>query len=476
MPLLPSKVFLTGMPGVGKTTCIQNAVAVLKGNQDDSSVHLAGFYTRECRGDNGQRIGFDIVEYSSTSTRTVPLARVGSTKPTVGKYSVLVDNVQKHMVGALQQRQREPGTTAKPTLAVLDEVGKMELLCPEFFPAVWDHLNTADDDTVVTLGTLPLPKRPIRQVERILARKDVLVLLVTQANRNQLTRDLREYVKLRLLDRPACDDANQVIIAKMMSYQFQKSNDSGNGNNSNKYAATRTLHPDNSQNSGGDRATKSVHDSTASKQQSASNKTDHHYPTAQPCGPLVSTNRQPKVLLLGDTASPMPTETPILAYSERSMWTVLAQVVHHDCHDGSSPGKYVLLRQATLAYGIAIWDVLANVHEKKNNHNNNHKSITRGQPQSRETLNDIPAFLKQYPSIETICFIGAKAHKSFQKYYRKGRSNSATTTTTKFTLSPERTLDLVILPSSSERNHMPLEEKVAQWKAVLERCGCGGIK
>ncbi|XP_017532718.1 cancer-related nucleoside-triphosphatase isoform X3 [Manis javanica] len=52
-------VFLTGPPGVGKTTLIQKASEVLK----SSGIPVDGFYTEEVR-QGGRRIGFDVVTLS----------------------------------------------------------------------------------------------------------------------------------------------------------------------------------------------------------------------------------------------------------------------------------------------------------------------------------------------------------------------------------------------------------------------------
>nr|KAF6279957.1 nucleoside-triphosphatase, cancer-related [Myotis myotis] len=62
-------VFLTGPPGVGKTTLIQKASEVLK----SSGVPVDGFYTQEVR-QGGRRIGFDVVTLSGLRG---PLSRVG---------------------------------------------------------------------------------------------------------------------------------------------------------------------------------------------------------------------------------------------------------------------------------------------------------------------------------------------------------------------------------------------------------------
>ncbi|KAF6274700.1 nucleoside-triphosphatase, cancer-related [Rhinolophus ferrumequinum] len=63
-------VFLTGSPGVGKTTLIQKASEVLK----SSGMPVDGFYTEEVR-QGGRRIGFDVVTLSGLRG---PLSRVGS--------------------------------------------------------------------------------------------------------------------------------------------------------------------------------------------------------------------------------------------------------------------------------------------------------------------------------------------------------------------------------------------------------------
>ncbi|XP_073735145.1 cancer-related nucleoside-triphosphatase isoform X2 [Callorhinus ursinus] len=79
-------VFLTGPPGVGKTTLIQKASEVLK----SSGVPVDGFYTEEVR-QGGRRIGFDVVTLSGM--RGV-LSRIGSEPPPgkreyrVGQYVV----------------------------------------------------------------------------------------------------------------------------------------------------------------------------------------------------------------------------------------------------------------------------------------------------------------------------------------------------------------------------------------------------
>ena len=74
------KFFLTGLPGCGKTTLVERVIERL-GDQ-----RLGGFYTRELRGTNGRRIGFEAIGLRSGRTN---LAHVHSnSKIRVGRYGV----------------------------------------------------------------------------------------------------------------------------------------------------------------------------------------------------------------------------------------------------------------------------------------------------------------------------------------------------------------------------------------------------
>ncbi|XP_077024468.1 cancer-related nucleoside-triphosphatase isoform X4 [Tamandua tetradactyla] len=143
-------VFLTGPPGIGKTTLIQKASEVLK----SSGMPVDGFYTEEVR-QGGRRIGFDVVTLSGTRG---PLSRADSSR-------------------GLGQR-----------VCVIDEIGKMELFSQAFIQAVRQTLSTPG---IVILGTIPVPKgKPLTLVEEIRSRNDVKVFNVTKENRNNLLQDI----------------------------------------------------------------------------------------------------------------------------------------------------------------------------------------------------------------------------------------------------------------------------------------------
>ncbi|XP_040611237.1 cancer-related nucleoside-triphosphatase isoform X3 [Mesocricetus auratus] len=98
-------VFLTGPPGVGKTTLIQKASEVLQ----SSGVPVDGFYTQEVR-QGGRRIGFDVVTLSGARG---PLSRVGSQHPPgkpecrVGQYVVDLASFEQLALPVLRNVTKE---------------------------------------------------------------------------------------------------------------------------------------------------------------------------------------------------------------------------------------------------------------------------------------------------------------------------------------------------------------------------------
>ncbi|KAM7049975.1 cancer-related nucleoside-triphosphatase isoform 1-T1 [Molossus nigricans] len=176
-------VFLTGPPGIGKTTLIQKASEVLK----SSGVPVDGFYTEEVR-QGGRRIGFDVVTLSGLRG---PLSRVGSgpapgkQECRVGQYVVDLTSFEQLALPVLNAgSSRGPGQR----VCVIDEIGKMELFSQPFVQAVRQTLATPG---TVVLGTIPVPKgKPLALVEEIRTRADVRVFSVTRDNRNHLLPDI----------------------------------------------------------------------------------------------------------------------------------------------------------------------------------------------------------------------------------------------------------------------------------------------
>jgi nucleoside-triphosphatase THEP1 len=157
-------LLLTGQPGTGKTALIKEALARTK-------VKGGGFYTEEIR-TGGIRQGFRIVALDG---QEAILAHVGISSPyRVSKYRVDTDALDRVGVSALHQALKESD------LIVIDEIGKMELLSPEFREAVTQVLDSGKK----VLGTIMLNRHPF--ADEIKRHHEVEVLLVTRDNRPQV--------------------------------------------------------------------------------------------------------------------------------------------------------------------------------------------------------------------------------------------------------------------------------------------------
>ncbi len=118
-------MFVTGAPGVGKTTLMQR----IHDHYKNKGFRVDGMVTREVRkGD--ERIGFKITDLSSGVEGW--LARVGDgVGPRIGKYSVVSEELEKIGVSALKEAMEGPGG-----LVLVDEIGPMEMTSRPFRDAL----------------------------------------------------------------------------------------------------------------------------------------------------------------------------------------------------------------------------------------------------------------------------------------------------------------------------------------------------
>jgi len=152
---------LTGQPGTGKTALIKEALARTK-------LKGGGFYTQEIR-TRGIRQGFRIITLDG---QEAILAHVGiSSSYQVSKYQVDTDTLDRVGVSAVRR------ATQGFDLIVIDEIGKMELLSPQFKEAVTQAINSGKK----VLGTIMLNPHPF--ADEIKRRPEVKTLLVTRDNR-----------------------------------------------------------------------------------------------------------------------------------------------------------------------------------------------------------------------------------------------------------------------------------------------------
>ena len=171
-------VFLTGAPGIGKTTIIRSVL-------DTLDVEAGGFYTSEMRED-GSRVGFAIVGLNGE--RGV-LAHIDLDSPyRVNRYGVNRDDLERVGIGALEE------ATGRAQLIVMDEIGRMELCSEAFRIAV---LRALDSPTPV-LGTIQ--DRSNEFLDSVRARDDVEIHRVNSGNRDCLVPFLKDRLEELLRD------------------------------------------------------------------------------------------------------------------------------------------------------------------------------------------------------------------------------------------------------------------------------------
>jgi nucleoside-triphosphatase len=162
MEAATKNLLLTGPPSSGKTTAVLRLVERL------ADLCVAGFYTQELR-EQGIRVGFEAIGISTG--RHARLAHVRSrSRHHVGRYGVEAADLARMVEAELD---RPAGDV---DLFLVDEIGKMELLCPEFVKAVPRLL----DGPRPVVATVAMKGGGLIAAAK--SRKDVQVVEVAEAN------------------------------------------------------------------------------------------------------------------------------------------------------------------------------------------------------------------------------------------------------------------------------------------------------
>ena len=162
-------VFLTGRPGVGKTTVLLRAVELLRAG----GARVGGMVSREVR-ERGVRVGFEIIDLATG--RRGWLAHVRQREgPRLGKYRVNLSDLNGIGVEAILRAVEEAD------IVVIDEVGPMELFSERFVRAVESALESGKP----VLGTIHWRARgPL--LDRIRRDPSVKLITVNPSNRDEL--------------------------------------------------------------------------------------------------------------------------------------------------------------------------------------------------------------------------------------------------------------------------------------------------
>jgi nucleoside-triphosphatase len=165
-----TNLLITGKPGVGKTTLINEVLRSFKGD-------FGGFYTKELRRQN-QRYAFEIITFDGK--RALLASCDIKSKFRVGRYGVNIENFEKTALSSLDDALKNKD------LVVIDEIGKMELFSERFKRIVLSCLNSEK----MVLATITLAK--IDFVEEIKAREDVQIFTLTISNFSEIKKKVLE--------------------------------------------------------------------------------------------------------------------------------------------------------------------------------------------------------------------------------------------------------------------------------------------
>lgn len=167
---MPQKIFLTGTPGVGKTTVIKRFLTLW-------GTKASGFITEEIREGNIRK-GFVIRTLDGI---VAPLASVDNTEAEhkVGKYGIYVENIADVAAGSLLK-------SGFDELVIVDEVGKMECLSREFRQAI----RKIVEGPYKVLGTIA--KKGNSFIEKLKKHPGLMIIEVTRENRDELPVRLNE--------------------------------------------------------------------------------------------------------------------------------------------------------------------------------------------------------------------------------------------------------------------------------------------
>jgi nucleoside-triphosphatase len=162
-------IFLTGSPGIGKTSVLLRVVKALK----DRGCNVGGMISQEAR-TGSTRIGFRLIDLGTG--REGWLAHIHQkTGPSIGKYRVNLRDLRTIGVNAILSALRNAD------VIIIDEIGPMELYSSDFIDAV----TRAMKSTKIIIGIIHYRARdPL--IFFIKTAQKTRIVEVTSANRQRL--------------------------------------------------------------------------------------------------------------------------------------------------------------------------------------------------------------------------------------------------------------------------------------------------
>ena len=162
-------IFVTGRPGIGKTSVLLRSVNGLK----NRGYEIGGMISRDVR-EGGVRVGFEIMDFSTGQRGW--LAHINQpTGPKISKYRVNLTDLDAIGVNSILDAIRNAD------VIIVDEIGPMEL----FSSAFRDAVVQAVESNKPVLGTIHFGLRD-SLVNSIKKREDAEIFEVTYENRETL--------------------------------------------------------------------------------------------------------------------------------------------------------------------------------------------------------------------------------------------------------------------------------------------------
>jgi nucleoside-triphosphatase len=169
------RILLEGRPGAGKSTVARRLADRLV----EGGISVSGFVTEEIR-ERGRRLGFAIEQIGGDRGVLAHVELPGP--PRVGRYGVDLPAFERLAIAALDR-------AGEDHVAIIDELGKMELASDAFRDAVSALL----DRSVAVVATVQSASHPFTNALK--RRPDIETLRVTTTNRNELPELLAALLK-----------------------------------------------------------------------------------------------------------------------------------------------------------------------------------------------------------------------------------------------------------------------------------------
>ena len=172
-------IFLTGRPGIGKTSVLLRVIKILK----DEERLVGGMISHEVR-QGASRVGFRLIDI--TNGREGWLAHIHhESGPSVGKYRVNLQDLRNIGVRAISS------AIDTSDVIVIDEVGPMELVSTAFKEAV----TRAVESPKILIGVLHYSARdPF--ISTIRTMPHIQIFKVTLTNRQHLHKTIIHMIKI----------------------------------------------------------------------------------------------------------------------------------------------------------------------------------------------------------------------------------------------------------------------------------------